>query len=399
VRTNATRVRYGGTPISQRHYSALGRSEKSAVIVDIGESTIQCGFAKEVKPRVEIPTPDVLSKLLSGGKYSRSVISAQTLASVPDADEDIESSAFSTRVLVQELWLDALLELFQEVYFVHLQTKPRERRVHLAVRHYAPSAMLSAAAEAVLGYFHAPSIYISSCSGLALFPTARRTGLVVDIGASEARCVAIVDNACIDRSFRACGLEGASLEALLEDNGCSDDSIAQTALEALLASPRQARVSIMQNVCTCGGGSRKVLDINARLVESMQKIATQNPRYEDLREVVQQHGGTSHAGLPPHLMAWIGASVASSLDSFFARSVTLPMLREKPFIFDSSHLDWSPTLLRKPQGALISDSASTTSADAVNTPTDHQAETNLEDEAANIVRYTIPAPERSPFET
>jgi len=143
----------------------------------------------------------------------------------------------------------------------------------------------------------------------------------------------------------------------------------------------------------------KVLDINARLVESMQKIATQNPRYEDLREVVQQHGGTSHAGLPPHLMAWIGASVASSLDSFFARSVTLPMLREKPFIFDSSHLDWSPTLLRKPQGALISDSASTTSADAVNTPTDHQAETNLEDEAANIVRYTIPAPERSPFET
>ncbi|GBG31877.1 Actin-related protein 10 [Hondaea fermentalgiana] len=357
------------TPLSQRAYAGLGRSEKSAVVVDIGQGSVLCGFAREARPRVEVDTPQPLRDLLAAG--------------AKDERQD---------------WLDVVLALFQDIYFVHLQTKPRERRVHLAVRHHAPSALLNAVAEAVLVYFGAPSLYVSSCSGLALFPFGQRSGLVVDVGALEARCLAVVEGAAVEPSFRACSLEGASVEALLRDNGCAEDSITQTVLECLLATPRQARSLVLRNVVFCGGGAQQVSDGPARLLQGLREIVSARPQYECLRHVVLEFAAVPRNAVDANGLAWLGASIGSCLDSFFARSVTLALFQDKPTLFGDGNFFWSPQLSRSRGGGGqistgISDLSSVTTAEIATAGPNADDDNDESSGTAHVVKYTMPAPE------
>jgi len=307
-----------GTPASQQ-FSLLGRTEKAPVVVDLGFGSVKCGFAKEASPRLEFHTPENLR------------------------------AGFTQRKSPEE-WMDAVLWLFKDIYFRKLHTKPRERRVHLCLHHYAPTALQNACLEALLVHFQVPSVLISSTSGTALFPTGLTSGIVVDIGSLDIRCIAVHDGIAMRNTLKSLSKEDCSLDDLIrEDTNAPEESLTLTMLHCLLEVPQSLKIVVIQNIVVSGSlmlgeeGSSGFEHVIQKIQARFERRLQEDPI---IAESVTKRLKFSRSGIHPRHLGWCGASIASALDSFFAKSVSLHTFSQFPFVFDDSNLMWNPELQR-----------------------------------------------------
>ena len=84
---------------------------------------------------------------------------------------------------------------------------------------FAPPAESAKLSEILFETFSAPALYSGKSAALASFSVGRPTSLVVDVGASEARVIPVVDGFCIfgaaQRNHVAGGI--ATTDALVDE--------------------------------------------------------------------------------------------------------------------------------------------------------------------------------------
>uniref|UniRef100_A0A7S2RZB8 Actin-related protein 10 n=1 Tax=Mucochytrium quahogii TaxID=96639 RepID=A0A7S2RZB8_9STRA len=318
---------------------SVSRSEKTSVVIDLGSLICKCGFAGEACPRKEIRTTDRVRQLfgLVGEGYG-------------------ETSQQGRRS--KDEWLEAVLVLFQDIYFVHLHCKPKERRVLVVLYEQAPSDLKWACAKGLLEYFQVPSVSFGSCTGMALFTSGLTSGMVVDVGHLDARVAVAYDGCFIETSFRSCSVEEQTMQSILNDSpeAENEENLVMAMLESLRACSETVRPVVVQNIIICGGlllpeelkgDCKLVASIQETVLQSIRAVVDRSVRYSCLKPCINKYAKVSRlGGTPPRQIAWIGGSVAASLGKFPEKSATLKMFSEYPYMFDSSDIRW-PELQRR----------------------------------------------------
>ena len=243
-------------------------------------------------------------------------------------------------------WLYIVLSLFREIFFVQLHSKPKERNVILVVHDHPPSDFLWACGKALLDYLGVPKLLITRTSGVALFPTAKITGLVVDCGFREIRCVAVAEGYQIEYSFRSCSIESGVEDLNDADTYYSEDGLISTILSVLSSCNPVVRSMVAQNIVLCGGGLVSLnLDtkysfpaIQETLLDRLKIGVKKIIRFKSIESCILNNAYVFKSVVPPQLISWIGANIVAGLDSFSMRSISLETFNNYPFIFESGDL-------------------------------------------------------------
>ena len=160
----------------------------------------------------------------------------------------------------------------------------------------APGGLCAAEAlsNCLLRYCGAESVrllrWAPSC---ALYTTGARTGLVLDVGGSEARCVCLWRGHLLPQTWHAAPLgvgaggaggESGGAAALREKWFCADplgeaegETLSRLVLRALARCPIDARRGVAAHIVLCGGGAARAeaegLDLGAALLEALRRDA------------------------------------------------------------------------------------------------------------------------------
>ncbi|GMT24947.1 hypothetical protein PFISCL1PPCAC_16244, partial [Pristionchus fissidentatus] len=176
---------------------------KPAVIIEIGAQLTKIGFAGEFCPRSIIRTEYMDENLV----IQRDLF---------DGVDDTKRSSLSR-----------LFHFFKDVYFTHLLTVPRERRVVIVESLLAPSRLRRAITVVVLEMLEAPSLLFAPSHLLATIPFNTNTALVIDLGWTEACAMPIAEGITMLSQWEA-GAKGGKavtqrLKELLEKEGQVED--------------------------------------------------------------------------------------------------------------------------------------------------------------------------------
>ena len=144
------------------------RESRPAIVVDVGSAFVRAGYAGEPAPRCVVPSP---LRMLQGGG----------------------------RVLFDRVgWRGVLDEFLGDLFAVELLARPQQHVVLLLENATCPRALREALVDGVLrcrprGVAFAPALAAAAAS---------RTALVVDVGAAESRCVAVVRGRFLAHTLR-----------------------------------------------------------------------------------------------------------------------------------------------------------------------------------------------------
>ncbi|GMS96057.1 hypothetical protein PENTCL1PPCAC_18232, partial [Pristionchus entomophagus] len=190
------------TSLSLQHAINID-GNKPAVVIEIGAQLTKIGFAGEFSPRNIIRTEYMDESLI----VQRDLFDG--------VDETKRSS------------LSRLFHFFKHIYFTHLLTVPRERRVVIIESLLAPSHIRRAITVVVLEMMEAPSILFAPSHLMATLPFNTNTALVVDLGWTEACSMPIAEGITMLSQWEAVG-KGAKavirrLRELLERDGLVED--------------------------------------------------------------------------------------------------------------------------------------------------------------------------------
>ncbi|GMR48400.1 hypothetical protein PMAYCL1PPCAC_18595, partial [Pristionchus mayeri] len=190
------------TSLSLQHAINID-GNKPAVVIEIGAQLTKIGFAGEFSPRNIIRTEYIDESLLIQRDLFR------------DVDETKRTS------------LSRLFHFFKHIYFTHLLTVPRERRVLIVESLLTPSHIRRAITVVVLEMLEAPSILFAPSHLMATFPFNSNTALVVDLGWTEASAMPIAEGITMLSQWEAVD-KGAKavikrLKELLEKDGVVED--------------------------------------------------------------------------------------------------------------------------------------------------------------------------------
>ncbi|KAF8372360.1 arp-11 [Pristionchus pacificus] len=190
------------TPLSLQHAINID-GNKPAVIIEIGAQLTKIGFAGEFSPRNIIRTEYMDEALIVQRDLFNGV------------DETKKSS------------LSRLFHFFKHIYFTHLLTVPRERRVVIIESLLTPSHIRRAITVVVLEMLEAPSILFAPSHLMATFPFNTNTALVFDLGWTEACAMPIAEGITMLSQWEAVGKGGKAvtkrLKELLEKDGIVED--------------------------------------------------------------------------------------------------------------------------------------------------------------------------------
>jgi len=162
-------------------YSFSDINEKPSVILDIGAAFTKVGFAGESHPRAIIRSS---VKCMKSGEI-------QTLSSSKNEDD---------------LYI-LLVEFLHQIYYRHLLVNPKDRRVVIVESILSPTIFRESLAKVLFCHYEAISITFLPSHLAALFPLVIATGLVIDIGFSEALCIPVYNGTTILKAWQsyACG--------------------------------------------------------------------------------------------------------------------------------------------------------------------------------------------------
>jgi len=146
---------------------SLAASEKTAVVIDIGQAYTKCGFAGNSSPRHIVPTAVTLN--------------GET------------KSVFDYSVDLLVLHEDLLTEFIRSIYYKYNIANCRERRVVIVESVVTPTRIRHLLADIILKQFEASSLaFIPSHLG-ATYTLGRTTALVLDVGYKEAQVMPVAE--------------------------------------------------------------------------------------------------------------------------------------------------------------------------------------------------------------
>ncbi|CAB4069590.1 ACTR10 [Lepeophtheirus salmonis] len=181
-------------------YEGLGLlSEKHAVVLDVGSAYTKLGYAGEYQPRKIIPSP---KNLFKGNKISDN-----------------------------ELY-DEFVSFIHSLYFEHLLINPKDRRVVIVESVIGYARFRNIFARVLFKHFEVLSVLFAPSHLMPLFLLGIRSGLVLDVGYSEAELIPVYEGVPILKAWQALPLASEvvqkSLKNALDDQ---DDAISSWVIE------------------------------------------------------------------------------------------------------------------------------------------------------------------------
>jgi len=177
-------------------YQLYGVAEKPAVVLEIGSRYTRCGIAGEAVPRHIIRTKFKLS-----------------------AGEELHFSEFiSGPTLIhhtQQQWLEGVEAFLRDIYFLYLQSSPRERRVVVCEDVLCPDVFRSALTQALFDRMQVPAVTHVYSPIVALMPLLKGTALVVDCGYNESKVLPIYEGSALTASMKCAPLGASSVHKQL----------------------------------------------------------------------------------------------------------------------------------------------------------------------------------------
>ncbi|CAM9888406.1 unnamed protein product [Pylaiella littoralis] len=163
--------------------------KKEPVVIDFGSAFIRCGFAGESRPIHVVPSP------VAGNGHgdNRRNNSSSAWAGGSGSGSGLTRS--------KEEWVEVLTGVLSRLYTESLQCRPRERRVVLCESMVSPRPLREAIAHVLFLYLQVPSLHMCAGPAPALYCTGLDTGMVLDIGRSEAHVVAVYRGASLTSSY------------------------------------------------------------------------------------------------------------------------------------------------------------------------------------------------------
>ncbi|KAM9293859.1 actin-related protein 10 [Gastrophryne carolinensis] len=173
-------------------YEGLGSGgEKTAVVIDLGESFTKCGFAGETGPRCiirsEIRKPG-LTKPIRVVQYN---------------------------INTEELY-SYLVEFIHMLYFRHLLVNPRDRRVVLIESVLSPSHFRETLTRVLFKYFEVPSVLFAPAHLMSLLTLGINSAMVLDCGYAESLVLPIYEGIPILSCWGTLPLGGKAIHKELE---------------------------------------------------------------------------------------------------------------------------------------------------------------------------------------
>lgn len=159
------------------------------MVLDIGEAYTKAGFAGEHCPRYIGPTTFAKQNPLTRG----------------------------VNTLSQSEWEAILTEFLKFLYFKKIQINPHDRRVLICENPFWPTVFKQALAASLFG-LEVPGVRFLTAAALPIYTTGQESGLVVDMGYYECRCVPIVDGYPLMSSMRTCAVGMADVEARVKED-------------------------------------------------------------------------------------------------------------------------------------------------------------------------------------
>ncbi|VDK67832.1 unnamed protein product [Onchocerca ochengi] len=146
----------------------VGMDNRQAVIIDIGAVLTKVGYAGEFVPRAIIRTE---------------LLDDRTGETVKVLDDNLSE---------QELYY-RLVKFFRELFFRHLLTVAKDRRIVIVESILKRTSYRNAIARVLFNTFDAPSVLFAPSHLLATFPFGVSNALVIDVGYSETTVVPILE--------------------------------------------------------------------------------------------------------------------------------------------------------------------------------------------------------------
>ncbi|CAF3423644.1 unnamed protein product [Rotaria sp. Silwood1] len=147
--------------------NSLVASEKTVIVIDIGQAYTKCGFAGSASPRHIIPT----SITIDGKKKA-----------VFEYDSDL--------VMLHD---DRLLKLIRSVYYEHSMVNSRGRGVVIVESVVTPTRIRHLLADILLKKFQVSSLAFIPSHLAAAYTLGRDTVLVLDVGYKEAQIMPVAE--------------------------------------------------------------------------------------------------------------------------------------------------------------------------------------------------------------
>jgi hypothetical protein len=286
-------------------------SMSKCVVIDFGASCLRAGFGGEPNPRFVVPSPWQSSWSSEG------------------------------QVPVTE-WLDIIGTFLAELYTTKLMVRARDYRLFVCEPLLSPRAFRTALAYSAFEILGVPEFSLCPSPLATLFATGALTGLVVDIGADETRCLAIYEGQPFYHTFEtaqsgASGLVEDTAASLFEtDSQCigasGDGGIAEATLRCLDKCPVDCRRAVASQLVVVGGGSmipgvRKWLH---------QKICTISQHaaspFSSLAGCVLESLWVPESWFAGNVLPWVGGSVLSSVEHSAALAISRDSFLPPPAI-------------------------------------------------------------------
>ncbi|ORY02870.1 actin-domain-containing protein [Basidiobolus meristosporus CBS 931.73] len=188
-------------------YSGVGRRHsiygtEDRVVVDLGSLYVKCGFSGESKPRHILHVPGDLRCHRNGTLCSESC---------RPSGESSELYTLDLRRGDTTILEEKLIHYFHQIYFKHLLTDPKMRKVILCESPLFPVQLKQIIAKVLFENLQVPSISFVPTHLLALLTTGQTTGLVVDCGNLETTVLPIFDARPLYHSIQTTPLAGKLL--------------------------------------------------------------------------------------------------------------------------------------------------------------------------------------------
>ncbi|OZC07511.1 hypothetical protein X798_05505 [Onchocerca flexuosa] len=158
----------GNSRLDPLALGVVGMDNRQAVIIDIGAVLTKIGYAGEFVPRAIIRTE---------------LLDDRTDETIKVLDDTLSE---------QELY-HRLVKFFRELFFRHLLTVAKDRRIVIVESILKRTSYRNATARVLFNTFDAPSVLFAPSHLLATFPFGVSNALVIDVGYSEATVVPILE--------------------------------------------------------------------------------------------------------------------------------------------------------------------------------------------------------------
>jgi len=186
------------------------------VVLDLGSSSLKCGFAGDDAPRSAFPSiigrcrhKGVGSAFSTTPKDAYIGDEVETKRGILTVKQPIEKGIITN--------FDDLEKIWHHAFFNELRIAPEEHSVLLTEPPFNPSNNRERTTQSMFETFNTPSIYLAIQSVLSLYGAGRTTGIVLDSGYGVTHTVPIYEGYALPHAINRLDFGGRDLQAYFDD--------------------------------------------------------------------------------------------------------------------------------------------------------------------------------------